>query len=64
MIDIFLFSMGDFCQQHQFLCGDGLHFVNLVSKLLVRLLDYRAIINEESKENRMSCTVNLLVSQT
>ena len=30
-------------------------------KLLVRLRDYMAIINEESKENRMNCTVNFLV---
>lgn len=27
-----------------------------------RLLDYRCIINDESRENRMICTVNLLVS--
>jgi hypothetical protein len=27
-----------------------------------RLLEYRFIITDENKENRMSCTVNLLVS--
>lgn len=36
-------------------------FVNLVKGLLEKLLDYRAVMNDESKNNRMSCTVNLLV---
>lgn len=27
-----------------------------------RLLDYRTIMHDENKENRMSCTVNVLVS--
>uniref|UniRef100_A0A8D2Q3K9 Dedicator of cytokinesis 2 n=1 Tax=Varanus komodoensis TaxID=61221 RepID=A0A8D2Q3K9_VARKO len=35
-------------------------FVNLVKGLLEKLLDYRAVMNDESKDNRMSCTVNLL----
>uniref|UniRef100_A0A8C3ET96 Dedicator of cytokinesis 2 n=1 Tax=Corvus moneduloides TaxID=1196302 RepID=A0A8C3ET96_CORMO len=35
-------------------------FVSLVKKLLERLLDYRAVMNDENKDNRMSCTVNLL----
>lgn len=38
----------------------GIKFVNIVTKLLERLLEYRCIINDESKENRMSCTVSLL----
>ena len=33
----------------------------LVSSLLENLLDYRTIMHDESKENRMSCTVNVLV---
>uniref|UniRef100_A0A803TEX3 Dedicator of cytokinesis 2 n=1 Tax=Anolis carolinensis TaxID=28377 RepID=A0A803TEX3_ANOCA len=37
-------------------------FVCLVKGLLEKLLDYRAVMNDESKDNRMSCTVNLLVS--
>lgn len=31
--------------------------------LLERLLEYRAVINDENKENRMNCTVNLLVKK-
>ena len=33
-----------------------------VTRLMERLLEYRFIITDENKENRMSCTVNLLVS--
>lgn len=29
--------------------------------MLENLLDYRTIMHDESKENRMSCTVNVLV---
>ncbi|KAK1161120.1 dedicator of cytokinesis protein 2-like [Acipenser oxyrinchus oxyrinchus] len=35
-------------------------FVVLVKGLLERLLDYRAVMSDESRNNRMSCTVNLL----
>ncbi|GAB0196121.1 dedicator of cytokinesis protein 2 [Grus japonensis] len=38
------------------------NFVNLVKGLLEKLLDYRTVMNDESKDNRMSCTVNLLWS--
>lgn len=37
------------------------NFVSLVRGLLEKLLDYRAVMTDESKDNRMSCTVNLLV---
>uniref|UniRef100_A0A671KFL3 Dedicator of cytokinesis protein 2-like n=1 Tax=Sinocyclocheilus anshuiensis TaxID=1608454 RepID=A0A671KFL3_9TELE len=37
------------------------HFVTLVTGLLERLLDYRSVMSEDSRNNRMSCTVNLLV---
>lgn len=37
------------------------HFVALVKGLLVRLLDYRTVMSDDSRNNRMSCTVNLLV---
>uniref|UniRef100_A0A672IAY2 Dedicator of cytokinesis 2 n=1 Tax=Salarias fasciatus TaxID=181472 RepID=A0A672IAY2_SALFA len=40
------------------------HFVSLVKGLLIRLLDYRAVMSDDSRNNRMSCTVNLLVSLT
>ncbi|KAM7389759.1 hypothetical protein PAMP_023717 [Pampus punctatissimus] len=36
------------------------HFVSLVKGLLVRLLDYRTVMSDDSRNNRMSCTVNLL----
>ena len=39
-------------------------FVRLIVKLYRRLLDYRDIIRDENRDNRMSCTVNLLVSQS
>uniref|UniRef100_A0A8C2X968 Dedicator of cytokinesis 2 n=1 Tax=Cyclopterus lumpus TaxID=8103 RepID=A0A8C2X968_CYCLU len=36
------------------------HFVALVKGLLIRLLDYRTVMSDDSRNNRMSCTVNLL----
>uniref|UniRef100_A0A673BUD9 Dedicator of cytokinesis 2 n=1 Tax=Sphaeramia orbicularis TaxID=375764 RepID=A0A673BUD9_9TELE len=36
------------------------HFVSLVKGLLIRLLDYRTVMSDDSRNNRMSCTVNLL----
>ncbi|XP_061899912.1 dedicator of cytokinesis protein 2 [Entelurus aequoreus] len=36
------------------------HFVSLVKGLIVRLLDYRTVMRDDSRNNRMSCTVNLL----
>uniref|UniRef100_A0A7N8WLI4 Dedicator of cytokinesis 2 n=1 Tax=Mastacembelus armatus TaxID=205130 RepID=A0A7N8WLI4_9TELE len=36
------------------------HFVSLVKGLLTRLLDYRTVMSDDSRNNRMSCTVNLL----
>lgn len=37
--------------------------MKLVVRLMERLLDYRTIMHDENKENRMSCTVNVLVSR-
>ncbi|XP_023072519.1 dedicator of cytokinesis protein 5 isoform X1 [Piliocolobus tephrosceles] len=49
------------CRKHKYLSGSGEVFALLVSSLLENLLDYRTIImHDESKENRMSCTVNVL----
>lgn len=43
------------------LCEVGLLFVETISKLLSRLLDYRSVIlSEDNINNRMSCTVNIL----
>ncbi|XP_037945652.1 dedicator of cytokinesis protein 1-like isoform X2 [Teleopsis dalmanni] len=48
------------CQAHNILNIEGTKFVNMVSKLMDRLLEYRWIIQDESKENRMACTFSLL----
>ncbi|XP_059782843.1 dedicator of cytokinesis protein 5 isoform X3 [Balaenoptera ricei] len=49
------------CRKHKYLSSSGEVFALLVSSLLENLLDYRTIImHDESKENRMSCTVNVL----
>ncbi|KAL4631173.1 dedicator of cytokinesis protein 2 [Arapaima gigas] len=46
--------------QHPQLVPQVQQFVTLVKGLLERLLDYRAVMSDESRNNRMSCTVNLL----
>ncbi|XP_053574091.1 dedicator of cytokinesis protein 5 [Bombina bombina] len=48
------------CRKHKYLSSSGEVFTVLVSSLLENLLDYRTLANDESEENRMSCTVNLL----
>ncbi|XP_068161895.1 dedicator of cytokinesis protein 1 [Antennarius striatus] len=48
------------CRKHMYLAASGEYFVTLVVRLLERLLDYRTITHDENKENRMSCTVNVL----
>uniref|UniRef100_A0AAQ5XA27 Dedicator of cytokinesis 1 n=1 Tax=Amphiprion ocellaris TaxID=80972 RepID=A0AAQ5XA27_AMPOC len=48
------------CRKHKYLARTGETFVTLVVRLLERLLDYRTIMHDENKENRMSCTVNVL----
>ncbi|XP_037669111.1 dedicator of cytokinesis protein 5 isoform X4 [Choloepus didactylus] len=50
----------DHCRKHKYLSSSGEVFAFLVSSLLENLLDYRTIMHDESKENRMSCTVNVL----
>ncbi|KAG8186361.1 hypothetical protein JTE90_026781 [Oedothorax gibbosus] len=40
---------------------NGVAFINSITKLLERLLDYRNVMDgEENRDKRMSCTVNLL----
>ncbi|XP_025835960.1 dedicator of cytokinesis protein 1 [Agrilus planipennis] len=58
--DLFHDIMMSLCSQHKTLKDDGIKFVKMVTMLMERLLEYRCIINDENKENRMSCTVNLL----
>ncbi|OXB54120.1 hypothetical protein ASZ78_002139 [Callipepla squamata] len=48
------------CRAHPELSQPGESFVALVTGLLERLLDYRAVMNDENKTYSMSCTVNLL----
>ncbi|XP_067326775.1 dedicator of cytokinesis protein 5 isoform X1 [Anolis sagrei] len=48
------------CRKHKYLSGSGEVFALLVSSLLENLLDYRAFMHDGSRENRMSCTVNVL----
>ena len=48
-------------KEHKQLQEQGKAFVEVVWKLLERLLIYRLIIQDEIKEHRMSCIVNLLV---
>lgn len=54
-------SLLEHCRKHKYLARTGENFVTLVVRLLERLLDYRTIMHDENKENRMSCTVNVLV---
>lgn len=56
-------SLLEHCRKHKYLAKTGENFVTLVVRLLERLLDYRTIMHDENKENRMSCTVNVLVSK-
>uniref|UniRef100_A0ABI7X9B9 Dedicator of cytokinesis 1 n=1 Tax=Felis catus TaxID=9685 RepID=A0ABI7X9B9_FELCA len=49
------------CRKHKYLAKTGETFVKLVVRLMERLLDYRTIMHDENKENRMSCTVNVLM---
>lgn len=58
--ELFYEIMMKLCMEHNTLRYEGEIFVSMVTKLLDRLLEYRCIINDESKENRMACTVSLL----
>uniref|UniRef100_W5LYA2 DOCKER domain-containing protein n=1 Tax=Lepisosteus oculatus TaxID=7918 RepID=W5LYA2_LEPOC len=46
--------------QHPFLAGHCQQFVTLVTGLMERLLDYRAVMYDDNEAYRMRCTVNLL----
>lgn len=58
--EIFYDRMMELCTAHSMLQYDGVTFVETVTNLLEHLLEYRCIKNDDSKENRMSCTVSLL----
>ncbi|XP_063303573.1 dedicator of cytokinesis protein 2 [Pelobates fuscus] len=50
----------EYSTKHLYIAKAVESFVTLIKGLLERLLDYRAMVTDESKDNRMSCTVNLL----
>lgn len=52
--------MNSLCENHLNMKEQGLRFVDTVSRLMERLLQYRDIIHSESQEHRMLCIVNLL----
>lgn len=52
--------MLEYCAAHKTLNVEGTSFVLMVTKLMDKLLEYRFIIQDESKENRMACTFSLL----
>ncbi len=55
-------SMRNLCEKNAVLKVPGLKLVETVHELTQLLLEYRSVINDENKDNTMSCTVNLLVS--
>lgn len=58
--DLFQSIMTELCEKHSTMREQGLRLVRTVTRLMERLLEYRSIITDENRENRMSCTVNLL----
>uniref|UniRef100_A0A8C4M3L9 Dedicator of cytokinesis 2 n=1 Tax=Equus asinus asinus TaxID=83772 RepID=A0A8C4M3L9_EQUAS len=55
-----LLDLMECAAEHPTISKSVQNFVNLVKGLLEKLLDYRGVMTDESKDNRMSCTVNLL----
>ena len=62
MMFIFCSSMIKMCESNQALRIAGVQFVQIFQELMQRLLEYRDVVHDEIRENKMSCTVNLLVS--
>eukprot|EP00106_Octopus_bimaculoides_P019984 XP_014787426.1 PREDICTED: dedicator of cytokinesis protein 1-like isoform X1 [Octopus bimaculoides] len=50
----------DLFEKHKQMAQQGEIFVEMIRKLLQRLLQYRTMIQDEVKDHRMSCIVNLL----
>ena len=49
------------CEQHTSIRESGIEYVRLVSQLIEHLLEYRATkMNQDSRMNLKSCTVNLI----
>ena len=58
--DKFQSILSNQCEQHMALKETGTKFVHTITRLMELLLEYRSIKQEESKDNQMSCIVNLL----
>lgn len=58
--DLFHEIMYESCSNHNTLKAYGIQCVNVLTRLMEKLLEYRCLIHDESKENRMACTVSLL----
>lgn len=58
--DLFYDIMMDLCSKHSTLKTEGSKFVQMAKDLMEKLLEYRLIRYDESKENRMACTFSLL----
>ncbi|RUS91929.1 hypothetical protein EGW08_000331, partial [Elysia chlorotica] len=59
-MELFTDIMEHLCKGNPEMCDQGLKFVDMIYKLLERLLVYRTIMMDEVREHRMSCIVNLL----
>uniref|UniRef100_A0A182ID12 Signaling protein n=1 Tax=Anopheles arabiensis TaxID=7173 RepID=A0A182ID12_ANOAR len=58
--DLFYEIMHESCSNHATLQTYGVQCVQVLTRLMEKLLEYRCLIHDESKENRMACTVSLL----
>ncbi|XP_074643938.1 dedicator of cytokinesis protein 1-like [Tubulanus polymorphus] len=58
--DLFYNIMRGYFENQQSMKEQGVIFVATIQQLLQHLLEYRSVINDDSKENKMSCIVNLL----
>ncbi|XP_065074251.1 dedicator of cytokinesis protein 1 isoform X2 [Ochlerotatus camptorhynchus] len=59
-MELFYEIMYESCSNHNTLKAYGIQCVNVLTRLMEKLLEYRCLIHDESKENRMACTVSLL----
>ncbi|XP_021694044.1 dedicator of cytokinesis protein 1 isoform X4 [Aedes aegypti] len=57
---LFYEIMYESCSNHNTLQTYGIQCVQVLTRLMEKLLEYRCLIHDESKENRMACTVSLL----
>uniref|UniRef100_A0A1Q3FGS7 Putative signaling protein n=1 Tax=Culex tarsalis TaxID=7177 RepID=A0A1Q3FGS7_CULTA len=58
--ELFYDIMYESCSNHNTLRVPGIQCVDVLTKLMDKLLEYRCLIHDESRENRMACTVSLL----